>query len=119
MFFYCFPPPSLFTASVLHMQKHGVSGLLLVPVWKGASFWNNVVPDGNHLPSWVKKFLIFRPSGFVVDPNVISNTFKNKPVYFDMLALQVDFAFVHKDDVFSSLKVVQNCINYGCTDCLY
>ena len=118
LIYYCFPPPSLFTASVLHLQAAKVSGLVLVPLWKSASYWNNVCPDGRHLPAWVQEFLIFKPSGFVVDPNVISNTFKSKPVYFDMIALRVDFSGVDNKDIFFSLKSKKNCIEYGCIDCL-
>ena len=118
VFYYCFPPPSLFTAVVLHLAKFQVSGLLLVPVWKAAAFWNNVVPDGSHLPSWVKKFLIFRPTGFVVDPNVISHTFKCQPVSFDVIVLYFDFRSSNWENIFESFKIAENCILYGCQTCL-
>ena len=115
--YYCFPPPSLYTAAILHFQKYGVKGLLLVPVWKTASFWNNVVPDGVHLPSWVKSFLVFRPSGFIVDPNVSSFTFKQKPVAFDMLGLVFDFSICAEENIFVSFKSASNCMKYGCARC--
>ena len=117
--YYCFPPPSLYTAVVLHMASHEVSGLILVPVWKSAAYWSNVVPDGQHLAFWAKRFLIFRPSGFVYDPNIISNTFKTKPVTFDMLAIQVDFSSSLGKDLFSSAVCQNNCIDYGCVKCLH
>ena len=116
--YYCFPPPSLFTAAVLHLQKFGCYGLLLVPIWRSASFWTNVAPDGCHLPFWAKKFLIFKPSGFVVDPCVTSNTFKNKPVMFDMLVILFDFKDVDFKLIHSSLVSQSNCLKYGCHKCL-
>ena len=114
---YCFPPPSLYTATVLHMFKFGVRGLILVPVWKSAAFWNNVAPDGTHLPAWVEKFLVFRPSGFIVDPLVISYTFKCKPVTFDMLALAVNFDSIDEDSLFISVKSIPKCLKKGCNIC--
>ena len=49
--YYCFPPPSLIVAAILHFFKFRSHGLLVIPVWRSAAFWINVVPDGKHL-SW-------------------------------------------------------------------
>ena len=69
------------------------------------------------VPFWAKKFLIFKPSGFVVDPCVTSNTFKNKPVMFDMLVILFDFKDVDFKLIHSSLVSQSNCLKYGCHKC--
>ena len=115
--YYCFPPPSMVTATILHMHAFNAHGLLLLPVWKSAAFWSNIVPDGQHFPPWVSRFLLFRPSSFVVDPNVLSHTFRCKPVTFDMLALLVDFRCCNKENMFTSLAIKENCLDYGCYMC--
>ena len=115
--FYVFPPPSLVTATILHLQKFQVRGLLLVPFWRSASFWNNVVPDGRHLAVWALSFYRFRPSGFVCDPMVTSSTFKNPP-NFDILAIRFNFAGVQRENVFSCVPYKQVCLNMGCDECM-
>ena len=104
------------TATILHMHAFNSYGLILVPVWKSAAFWTNIVPDGRHLPYWVSKFLLFRPSGFVVDPNVLSHTFRCSPVTFDMLALLVDFRSCVDVNIFVSF--VSFCLEFGCSKCV-
>ena len=47
--YYCFLPPSLIVPAILHFYKFRSRGLLVIPVWKSAAFWSNVVPDGRHL----------------------------------------------------------------------
>ena len=47
--YYCFPPPSLIPASLLHFLKFEAHELFLVPCWPSCSFWSLLVPDGVHL----------------------------------------------------------------------
>ena len=114
--YYAFPPPSLITAVLHHLQSFQVSGLILVPVWPSASFWNNLVPDGVHLACWAKQFLIFKPVGFVCDPNVTSHTFKNPPT-FQMLAIEFDFGGVMENVMFASNRSQKICLEFGCDKC--
>ena len=107
--YYCFPPPSLILAAIFHFAKFEAHGLLLVPVWRSSSFWFNIVPDGRHLSSWAKSFLLFKPSGFVADDAIISTTFKN-PVNFEMLCIQFDFAGIKEKDLFVSVVSREKCI---------
>ena len=111
--YYCFPPPSLIVPTVLHFSKFGAKGLLVLPVWKSATFWFNIVPDGRHLAAWAKNFLLFKPSGFICDNAVESTTFKN-PVNFEMLCIQFDFFGVKEDDLFVSVVSREKCIADYC-----
>ena len=107
--YYCFPPVSKIVASILHFHKYGSHGLLLVPLWRSAAFWFKIVPDGKLLCAWAKHFLIFKPSGFISDPAIISTTFKN-PVNFELLCIQFDFLGVREEELFESVVSRENCI---------
>lgn len=114
--YYIFPPPSKILASILHLNKFQSRGLLVIPVWRASSFWMKIVPDGKHLCSWSKKFLLFKPSGFISDSAIISSTFKNPPT-FDMLVILFDFSAVRRDEnIFVPLIKRENCI---ADDCLF
>ena len=113
---YVFPPPSLITAVLHHFQTYQVSGLIIVPVWPSASFWNNIVPDGVHLACWAKQFMLFMPEGFVCDPNVTSHTFKNPPT-FRLLAIKFDFSGVSEAHMFDCSRLYNTCLEFGCCAC--
>lgn len=113
--YYCFPPPSLIVPALLHLAKYEVEGLLLVPVWKSSAFWTRICPDGRHLPRWSRKVCKFKPSGFVVDEKIISETFR-KPT-FEMLAIAFNFK-VRESELFKSVISPFNCIYHGCQFCL-
>ena len=111
--YYCFPPPSLIVAAILHFFKFRSHGLLVIPVWRSAAFWINVVPDGKHLSCWAKKHLVFKPSGFVCDSQILSSTFKN-PSTFDMMVIQFDFGSVEEGDLFKPVLSHENCVFNDC-----
>ena len=54
--YYIFPPPSKIVASILHLHKFQTHGLMVLPVWKAASYWIKVVPDGKTecFPIWLR-----------------------------------------------------------------
>ena len=114
--YYCFPPPSLIVASSWHFFRFQCHGLLVLPVWKSAAFWFNIAVDGQHLSSWAKKHLIFKPSGFVCDDQILSTTFKNPPT-FEILVIKFDFRGVHEDDLFKPMLCKDNCILVDCHIC--
>ena len=114
--YYCFPPPSMILPTIFHFYKFRAHGLLVVPVWKSASFWINLVPDGKHFPSWVTQFLIFRPTGFVVDEAIRSSTFRN-PVKFDILVMKFDFMGITDDELFKSVLSKDKCLDDPCVGC--
>ena len=114
--YYCFPPPSLIPASLLHFLKFEAHGMFLVPVWSSCSFWSLLVPDGVHPTRGVKAFLRFWPSGFVMEEGVRSGTFKGE-VTFDMLGLEFNFTGLGEVDLGVSLVVKDNCLSYGCDHC--
>ena len=114
--YYAFPPPGKIVAAILHFAKFKANGLMLIPMWKSSSFWFSIVPDGRHLCNWVKKFLIFKPEGFVYDPTVLSSTFKN-PCQFEMLGLLFDFSNVKREDLFTPVVRKDFCIANFCDIC--
>ena len=114
--YYLFPPPSLVTAVMFHLQKFQVAGIMIVPNWQSSSFWNNLVPDGVHFAPWVQTFIKFRPSGFVCDPLVVSTTFRNLPT-FDVIALNFDFDGVSENEMFYSVRRRHSCLKFGCGLC--
>ena len=116
--YYCFPPPSLILATIYHFHKYQAHGLLVVPVWKSASFWINLVPDGKHFPPWVKQFLIFKPTGFIVDEAIQSSTFRS-PVNFEILVIKFDFMSVTEEEqLFIPVLSKDNCIEDKCFACI-
>ena len=114
--YYCFPPPSLITATLLHFLKFGAHGLLLVPWWPSCTFWCWLTPEGVHLSKGIKSFLKFRPYGFVVEEGVSSGTFKGQ-VSFDMLALEFNFLDLEESDLGIALLEKSNSLSYGCARC--
>ena len=111
--YYCFPPPSLIVASIWHFFRFQCHGLLVLPVWKSAAFWFNIAVDGQHLSSWAKKHLIFKPSGFVCDDQILSMTFKNPPT-FELLIIQFEFEGVLESDLFKPVLSHENCVYNDC-----
>ena len=103
-------------ATIYHFFKYQAHGLLVVPVWKAASFWINLVPDGKHFPVWVKQFLIFKPTGFIVDEAIRSSTFRN-PVNFEILVMKFDFMSVTEEELFIPFLSKNNCTEDICSDC--
>ena len=114
--YYCFPPPGVILATIIHLAWFKVSGLLVIPAWPSASFWSNILPDGKHLPRWADRCLRFR-ANFVVDPEIISSTFKS-PSTFDSLVIKFDFARVKEDELFLPNFVPDCCFEGGCILCL-
>ena len=114
--YYCFPPPSLISASLLHFLEFGAQGLLLVPWWPSCSFWCGLLPDGVHFTLGVKSFLRFRPSGFACEEGFISGTFWG-PVTFNMVCLEFDFLNVQESTLGVPLLKKTNCVLFGCACC--
>ena len=87
-FAWCCPPVSRIIAALRHLVSCKARGLLCIPVWKSASFWPFIAPDGKHVANYVEKALAFHPfmrSG----KDVHSRTFCGY-TSFKMLVLQVD-----------------------------
>lgn len=115
--YYCFPPPGVLLATILHLAMFQARGLLVLPIWTSASFWPNFAPDGIHLPIWAQRFLRFR-ANFVCDPEIRSTTFKN-PVKFDTLVIKFDFTVARENELFLPSFSLSNCLNYGCVNCVF
>ena len=112
--YYAFPPPGLISATILHLHQFGVRGLLIIPYWPSCSFWTNVAPDGRHVASWGQQILRFRPSGWLWDSNIRSQTFQNPPS-FDIVVIKFDFSNVN--DLNVSKVSPTNCVSFGCHRC--
>ena len=114
--YYAFPPPGKIVPTILHFSKFNAHGLMIIPVWKSASYWFRVVPDGRHFSSYVRKFLPFKPTGFVYDDQVLSTTFKN-PCNFEMVAVLFDFSNRNMEDIFMPNVRKDFCIADFCDKC--
>ena len=114
--YYAFPPPGKIVPTILHFAKFNSHGLLIIPVWKSASFWFQITPDGSHLSAWAKKFLLFKPSGFVYDDQILSGTFKS-PCAFDMMAIMFDFSNIKSEHLFIPVLRKEFCIADFCDKC--
>ena len=82
----------------------------MVPYWKSASFMHWVLPNGVHLAGWARRFLKFRPSGFICDQFVDSSTFKGVPS-FDVLVIEFDFFGVDQADLWVCSSRRELCLN--------
>ena len=47
------PPPSQIIRAWRHFELCKAKGVLIIPLWKGASFWPCICPDGTHLSKCV------------------------------------------------------------------
>ena len=64
--YFCFSPPGIRLATILHLAMFRVTGLLVVPVWPSSSFWSSIAPVGRHLPTWAVRRVRFGASSFWV-----------------------------------------------------
>ena len=116
--YYCFPPPSFIPPTLLHFFKFEDHGLFLVPEWRSCTFWSLVVPDGVHFSRYIKSFLRFWPSCFDAEEGVTSHALTG-PVSFYMLGLEFSFKGLVEADLGVSSVVLENCLERGCSRCLY
>ena len=114
--YYAFPPPGKIVPTILHFSKFNAHGLMIIPVWKSASYWFRVFPDGRHCCTWIRKFLLFKPTGFVYDDQILSSTFKN-PCNFEMIAVLFDFSNINVEDLFLPNVRKEFCIADSCDKC--
>ena len=114
---YCFPPVSCIVAAILHLARFGCTGLLVLPEWRSCSYWTNVLPDGKHLPVWVRGFLRFKPSGFILDPAINSNTFRS-PIHYDLVVINFNFKNIRKEELNVPFIAPSHCFDFGCEQCL-
>ena len=42
-----------------HAQACSATGTLIVPLWKSATFWPKICPDGHHLAPFVHAWYVF------------------------------------------------------------
>ena len=47
------PPPSQIIRAWCHFELCNDKGVLIIPLWKGASFWPCICPDRIHLSKYV------------------------------------------------------------------
>jgi hypothetical protein len=84
---YCAPPVSLILRVVRKIEKSVVTGVLLVPIWRGAKFWLPVFEDGRHLNGVfsVLRKLRIKTTSWSASPK---DAFAGKWVWF--LALKIE-----------------------------
>jgi hypothetical protein len=84
---YCAPPIALILRTIRKIEVTKMTGVLLIPLWRGARFWIHAFPDGSHLGGVFKSFkqLKARTRSWGVSPK---DAFAGKWVVF--LALEID-----------------------------
>jgi hypothetical protein len=53
---YCAPPIALILRTIGKIEVTKMTGVLLIPLWRGARFWLHAFPDGRHLGGVFKSF---------------------------------------------------------------
>jgi hypothetical protein len=53
---YCAPPIALILRTIRKIEVTKMTGVLLIPLWRGARFWLHAFPDGRHLGGVFKSF---------------------------------------------------------------
>jgi hypothetical protein len=84
---YCAPPIALILRTIRKIEVSKMTGVLLIPLWRGARFWLHAFPDGRHLGGVFKSFrkLEARTRSWGISPK---DAFAGKWVVF--LALEID-----------------------------
>jgi hypothetical protein len=84
---YCAPPIALILRTIRKIEVSKMTGVLLIPLWRGARFWLHAFPDGRHLGGVFKSFkqLKARTRSWGVSPK---DAFAGKWVVF--LALEIN-----------------------------
>lgn len=111
-FYFVFPPVSLCVKVLKFFAKQQVRGILILPLWPSAVWFNFFFPDGAHCAQWVGKIVIFQPSytSLLDSPSCFSEC-----VGFKAIALQFDF---RKSDLVALPKLSSDfCLLGGCGAC--
>jgi hypothetical protein len=84
---YCAPPIVLILRAIRKIEVSKMTGVLLIPLWRGARFWSHTFPDGRHLGGIFRSFkqLEVKTRSWGISPK---DAFAGKWVYF--LALEID-----------------------------
>ena len=112
-YYYCFPPVKRCVDALRHFSSFEASGVMVIPVWPRASYFNWFFPDGNHAASWCFKLVKLSPC--FVSSQFVGPVFKGRKD-FDTVALEFSFKVcplsresnLHKDF----------CLQGGCSACL-
>jgi hypothetical protein len=83
----CAPPIALMLRTIRKVEVTKMTGVLLIPLWRGARFWLHAFPDGRQLGGVFRSFrkLKAKTSSWGITPK---DTFAGKWVVF--LALEID-----------------------------
>ena len=108
-----FPPVSLVVPAIRKLcGSEGASGVLVCPLWRTASFFSVILPDGQHFANFVLAFLLFSPK-YYSHPSVKSKMFRGvRP--WDSLALYVAEG---QADPFEPNFSKTHCLRNGCPRC--
>jgi hypothetical protein len=84
---YCAPPIALVLRTIRKIKVSKMTGVLLIPLWRGARFWLHAHPDGRHLGGVFRSFrqLKVKTRLWGISPK---DAIAGKWVYF--LALEID-----------------------------
>jgi len=103
-------PPTADIGDVIRKcARDKVQGMLVVPAWRTANYWQLVASDGAHINRLFMRVARARPV-LLANANITSNTFRGRP-RFELLFLHMDGATPFP---FSSQKGAGRCLETCC-----
>ena len=92
--------------------KQGAKGFLAVPLWKSASYWPILAPNGRHFARFVTRYMKIRPF-LLSGPDLSNSTFKGFPT-FDFVVMRINGENMSPWE-FDPSRL--NCLERGCALC--
>ena len=95
-----------------HLEKFGVKGILVIPVWPRSQIFHFFFPDGIYAANWVENLVLINPA--FVSSYVVGDCFKGYQQY-QTVALSFNFGKCQL-----SFRPSQNrflCLKSGCSFC--
>ena len=110
---FCFPPPHLLVAALRHIQRCGVTAVMVVPVWANSTYFSVFWPDGRHGADFIARMMFVQPT-FICGPLVASWGMKGKKSYQTAVCL-VDSRV--REGQGAPSRLAESCLQGGCEEC--
>lgn len=83
------PPPGLILRVLKKMQKEKAIGTLVVPQWKSAPFWSELVSENGTFRDFVKDSKILQQQDVITQSHSKFGIFSENPLKFKLVALRI------------------------------
>ena len=113
---FVFPPTHLIIPTLYHLEKFKANGVLIIPKWASAIFWNLICQDGIHYNYFIKSYFEFSPV-FVSGEHIVNQMF-NGVKKFSTLAIHFNFFESFMNVNFKSCVAKDWCSLGGCAMCI-